>query len=220
MPRPKFNTESAKAHLLKYGYTTPDNYNYTNMNNKIRLYDLANERFVNLSLKQVIYRTEQAPTRRPEFDSNGIERLMNIDFQPGRVAIDEDTRRQMYNIINDVQEQPGRVRNDDRFLENNPATLQYINTVVPNNEVDELKTLIKQQLPTTVKTLKLAINHNNTTIFDVPENDTLNETALKQSLLLSIQILKKQLLSKNVNISLTSRDGKQKRFFLNICHSA
>ena len=215
MPKPRFNTNSAKAYLLKYGYTVPDNYNYTNMNNKIRLYDLANERFVHLSLKQVVYRTEEATTRRPEFDSNGIERLMNIDFQPGRVAIDENTRREMFNIINDVQEQPGRVRNEDRFFENNPATLQYINSSIPKNEVEELKLKIKQQLPKTVKAIKQALNNNSTIVFDVPENDTLNETALKQSLLIAIQILKKQLLAKNVNIYLTSRDGKQKRFFLN-----
>ena len=212
MVRPRFNTNSAKAYLLRYGYTTPDNYNYTNMNSKIRLYDLANERYVNLSLKQVIYRTEEATSRRPEYDSFGVERLMNIDYQPGRIALDENTRREMFNIINDVQEQPGRVRNEDRFSKSNPFTLQYINTVVPNNEVDEMKSKIKQKLPNVVKTLKLAINANGTTVFEVPENDKMNETVLKQSLLIAIQILREQLLAKDVIIYLTSRDGMQKRF--------
>ena len=193
MPKPKFDTTSAKDYLLRFGYSVPDNFRYHNMNDKIRMYDLANERTVQLSMKQVIYRTEEAPTRRPEYDSLGIERLMNIDFQPGRIAVDSE----------------------DRLLRNNPATLQFINSNVPNNQVDELKRIIKQQLPNTVRTLRQAINGNGTTVFEVPDEDELENTALKQSILLSIQILKKELLAKNVNIYLTSRDGNQKRFYLN-----
>ncbi|MBR4634380.1 hypothetical protein IKO50_05575, partial [bacterium] len=157
MPKPRFDTTSAKDYLLRFGYSVPDNFRYHNMNDKIRMYDLANERTVQLSMKQVIYRTEEAPTRRPEYDSLGIERLMNIDFQPGRIAVDSE----------------------DRLLRNNPATLQFINSNVPNNQVDELKRIIKQQLPNTVRTLRQAINGNGTTVFEVPDEDELENTALK-----------------------------------------
>ena len=197
MPRhTSYTTQSAKDFLLKYGYTTPNNYHYTNMNSKIRLYDLVNERYVNLSINQVKYRTHRATTKRPEFDSEGLNRIMNIDFQPGNISF------------------------EDRTFNNNPATLQYINTIVPKSEVDQLKDSIKQQLPNTVKQIKRALNNNSITVVYVPQDDSIAEISTKQSILLALQILKKDILSKNVNVILNSTDGdinqiRQRRFYLN-----
>ena len=212
MPRAKrFFTSEAKQFLLNYGYTTPPDYRYTNMNDKIRLYDLVNECYVTMSLNQVDYRVNRATFRRPTFDSEGLDRVLNIDFQPGRIALDKAARKEMYDILNDVQSQPGRVRDEDKFLASNPATLHYINHSVPRSEVEELKQSIKQQLPSTVRQLKYALNNNATTVVDVHSN----QDAIKQSVLLSIQILKPMILSKNVTVYLTSVDGTQKRFYLN-----
>jgi len=215
MPKARFNTQSAKDYITKYGYTLNDNFHYTNMNAKIRMYDVINEKYVEQSMKQLIYHTEQATVKRPEFDTVSFERFMNIDFQPGRIGLDKETRQEIYDIINDIQPQPGRVRNEDRFLENNPATLEYINNVIPKSQVEQFKSSILKQLTKTVKTLKQAIKNESIIVLDMPKDDDIDEQAMKQTLLLSIQILKKQLLSKNVNITLTSSEGDQKSFYLN-----
>jgi len=220
-PKARFNTQSAKDYLLKYGYTVNDKFHYTNMIDKIRVYDLANEKYLNLSMKQIIYRTEQASVKRPEYDTFTLQRLMNIDFQPGRIQLDKQTRQEMFDIINDVQSPYNDVRvaldSETRFWNNNPATLEYINTRVEKNEQEQLKAAIKKQLPNTVKAFKKAIDSDGIIVLEAPDPDDFIATeAFKQAFQLSTQILKKNYLGKkNVDISLTSVEGDQKRCYLN-----
>ncbi|MBP5408244.1 MAG: hypothetical protein J6Y42_03815, partial [Bacilli bacterium] len=205
-PKTRFNTQSAKDYMLKYGYTVSDKFHYTNMLDKIRMYDVINEKYVNQSMKTLIYHTEQATNKRPEFDTEGLQRIMNIDYQPGRIQLDSETRKEMFDIINDVQTQPGRVRDEDRFLNNNEATLQYINTRIDKNEQEQLKAAIKKQLPNTVKAFKKAIDTNGIIVLDAPDSDDVLATeAFEQAFQLSTQILKKHYLGKkNISIILTS----------------
>ena len=215
MPRKaSYNTESAKAYLFKIGYEVPNDFKYINKNTKIKLYDLVNEKYISLSMNQIEYRTKCAITKRPEFKPIELNNILDIDFQPGRVAIDKATRREMYNIINDVQAQPGPTQDEDRVFKNNLASLTFINQSVPSYRVDDLKLHIKQQLPSIVKDIKTALKQDSTAIIDVL-NKYDDEDATKQAVLIAIQILKKEILRKNVNVYIQSADGSQKRFYLN-----
>ena len=240
MPRAKFTTQGAKDYLLRFGYTVNNDFHYTKLTDKFRVYDLLNERYHRYSMQQIIYRVEQATTKRPEFDSEGLNHLFDIDFQPGRTSLDKQTRQEMFDFINSIEAQPGPVqidkqarkemydfvnnvhepysdvttRNEDRFLNSNPATRDYINDTFNKADAKNIKATIKRQLPNTVKQMKLAMNNNGIAIYEVPSDD-IDQTALKQSILLSIQILGPQLLSKNVDVMLVSKDGSAKRFFLN-----
>jgi len=142
---------------------------------------------------------------------------LNIDFQPGRQQLDHETRQEMYDFINRIEAQPGPERNEDRALNNNPATLNYINNNVPVNDREDMKQRIKQQLPDTVKQLRKALNNNLTEIIFPPPGFVTLQDDSKQSFLLALQILKHQILTKNVEVTLTSLDPRvtPKRFYLN-----
>ena len=143
MPRrAKFTTQGAKNFLFKYGYVTDKDFTYTNLNKPIHLHDLTTNRNITLTMKQILYRVNDSPYRRPEYETFELDRIMNIGYQPGREALDHDAREMLFNI----QPQPGHVQDDDRALNSNPATLQFINRL-NDDEANNLKTSIKQQLP-------------------------------------------------------------------------
>ena len=233
----RFTTKEAKDYLYKYGYIITDkHYKYHNLNQYIHLYDLTTDRNITLTMKQVIYRIENASTKRPEYLVHELDRIMNIGFQPGRTketreqriinsfgflndiqeqpgqtALPHEAREMLYNI----QEQPGKVKDEDKFLDINPISKEYINVKYNQNEAAELKALMKNKLTQYIKTLKHACKNNQTIVFDVNKDNQFDEDAVKQTTLLAIQKLKKQLLAKNVNVLITSTDGSQKRFYLN-----
>jgi len=63
MPRRRYyTTTTAKDFLLRYGYDVPNDFAYNNLNEKVRLYDLVNEQYVNLSINQVEYRVRVRST--------------------------------------------------------------------------------------------------------------------------------------------------------------
>ena len=253
MPRHRFNNQTAKDYLLRYGYTMDPNFTYTNMNTRFRVYDLINERYQNYSMRQILYRTERATTRGPGFDSEGLNHICNIDFQPGHSSLDKQTRQEMYDFINSIESQPGRTeldkqtrknmydfinsieaqqtshvqldkktqyerfkRETDEILNYNPESREYINNKYHNNEKDanHIKAAIKKQLPNIKKQLQKALNNNETIIFDAPKDSGINKDTFRQSIILALQMLQKERLTKNVDILLTSRDGTQKPFYL------
>ena len=88
----KYNSETAKQFLLRYGYEVKDpHYVYHNLTEKINLRDIYNEKDVRLSMGQVERQVYKAATKRPEF--NNPNDIMNIDYQPGRVQLSHNERK-------------------------------------------------------------------------------------------------------------------------------
>ena len=218
MPRTKkYTTDEAKKFLNEYGYTTPDNFEFKNMNKKMRLYDVYNEHQVSLSMKQVEYYVNQAPTKRPLYTKPEIMNdIMNIGYQPGRIQLSQDDRQRMYNILNNIQEQPAAQQaqqtQEERLFRNVPEAFDYINYYVPTNERQNVFKQIKAIVPKLIKDIKLKMNRLESLIDPV---DSYNQDAIKNALLITLKIMKKDLLKVNCWITLTSTEGKQKRIYFN-----
>ena len=228
MPKSKkYTTKKAKRFLLNYGYIVPDNFTYETLNERINgLYDVYNDKKVNLSIAQIERQVYKATNKRPKNkDPEGIERLMNIDFQPGRIQIDHDERQQMYNFLNDIDFQPTirqQYDHDERIYQQIPETMQYIDYYIPVDQREDVKNKIKQKVPAFIKDIKKALkkvkpgdNDPTLLIEHVNPHDPNEQEALKNALLLSLKKLRNDLLKLNCNIILTSSDGHQKKFYFN-----
>lgn len=217
MSRAKYTTDEAKEFLKQYGYTAPENFEFKNMNQKIRLYDVYNEQKVSLSMKQVEYYATKAATKRPKYTKpEQLNDIMNIDYQPGKIALSHDERKQMYDILNDIQTQPStqpqQQTQQERIFKNVPEAFDYINYYIPTSERQNVINQIKSMVPKLIRDIKAKMSHNQSLIEPI---SPANQESAKNALLITLKMMKKDLLKVNCSITLTSTDGKQKKFYFN-----
>lgn len=214
----KYDTALAREFLKSYGYIAPENFEYKNMNQKIRLYDVYNEKKVNLSMYQVEYYATKASTLRPKYTQpQELNDVMNV--QPelySRIQLSHDDRQQMYDILNDIQSQPSTQQaqqtQEERLFKNVPEAFDYINYYIPKNERQNVINNIKSMVPRLIRDIKAKMNHFQPLNVPVSPN---NQESAKNALLITLKMMKKDLLKVNCSITLTSTDGKQKKFYFN-----
>ena len=223
----KYTTDKAKRFLSEYGYTVPEDFEYHNKTEKIKgLIDVYTGKKVNLSISQIEYRTFKATNKRPKYTKpDELNDVMNIDFQPGRIQLSHDDRKQMYDFINDIQPQPAahtQRSQDERLFKNIPEVFDYINYYIPTNEREDVINRIKRLVPSLIKEIKQTIrrvkpNDKQPTTLIEPINSTgtIDQESIKNALLLVLKMMKNDLLRINCKITLTSTHNTQKQFYFN-----
>ena len=247
MPRAgKYTDKTAPQFLEEYGYTVPENFHYVNMRTRMKLNDLYTWRPVVLTMSQIAGRVRRG-TRPRYIKPENANDIMNIGTQPGRIALTHEERRQVFDIINDVQPQPGRVAvprearrqmfdvindvqpqpraqrqqrtQEERIFDKLPKSLDFISNYEGADE-EETKQRIKRKLPILIREMRRKMRQvapgNVVTLIEPVANASANEqAAVKNTLLLALTMLKKELFGLNAKLSLTSTDGKTKEVYLN-----
>ena len=221
----KYTTQQARKFLEEHGYIIKQpNYEYQNLNKRIHLYDSYNDKDVRLSMSQIEYQVYRASSKRPKVNNPElVNDIMNVGFQPGRIALTHDERQQMYDIINDIQPQLyNRVQQtrDERLFSKIPESWDYINYYIPANERDAVINQIKRLVPDMIKKIRKGINQTKSSgkdfelVQDVNSNNPNEQQALRNALMIVLKMLHDDLLKANLNITMKSNEGKEKNLFV------